>query len=140
MSMAVKYGMQKRAKMAKGGCVGDSCPGCESCSDGGKPTSTATMDPEKAKAATKSMRDAFGGYADGGVVERIMKSRKGETADEKPNDFEAVDEGDVPDSANYTAENSGDLLGNEALDENDADLIRRIMRSRAKKDTMPRPA
>ncbi len=141
MSMAIKYGMQKKAK---GGmmCSHGSGPDCPTCkADGGEvephPTSTATIDQDKADKAAKSMRDAFH-FADGGVVDRIMKARKGESADEHPNDFENPI--DVPDDADYTAENSGDNLGNEALDENDADLIRRIMRSRAKKDSNPRPA
>ncbi len=120
-------GKKDRKNLADGGYVDDEP----------HPTSTATIDQDKADKAAKSMRDAFH-FADGGVVDRIMKSRKGESADEQPNDFENPI--DVPDDADYTAENSGDNLGNEALDENDADLIRRIMRSRAKKDSNPRPA
>lgn len=117
MSMAIKYGMMKKAK---GACPGEDCPGCAKCA-------TVTESPEKK-------------MAEGGLVDRIMSARKGETADEKPADFDAMDDMTIPDDADYTGANSGDMLGNEAMDENDADLIRRIMRSRAKKDTMPRTA
>lgn len=79
----------------------------------------------------------------GGMVDRIMAKRRGSsepTADFESNDFDVLDDMSIPGSADYTGANSGDEAGNEALDENDHDLVSRIMRSRAKRDRMPRPA
>ncbi len=79
----------------------------------------------------------------GGMVDRIMAKRYAKggevTADELPNEFDEQ-ELEPAEEFSYTGANSGDELGNEAMDENDRDLISRIMRSRAKKDRMPRPA
>ncbi len=145
----MKYAMKKR--MAKGGEMGAKCYAhgtmdCPVCkADGGEVDGYDEpdygVDKDKAKKAAGSMREAFG-FAEGGdVVDRIMKKRSHEPiVDFEDNDFDASDEEKVPDDADYTAENSGDELGNKELDENDADLIRRIMKSRAKKDKMPRPA
>lgn len=126
MSMAIKYGLQKKARMGQAGCAGAECQGCPEC----------TVDQADKPAAVA------GSYAEGGdVVDRIMRKRKGEPeADFKPNGFDVMDQIEVHDDANYTGANSGDMLGNEKMDENDRDLISRIMRSRAKKDSMPRPA
>lgn len=86
---------------------------------------------------------AEGGDVDCGMVDRIMRKRMAEggevTADEKPNDFDELDLEPAPDE-HYTGANSGDEDGDAELDENDHDLISRIMRSRAKKDRNPRPA
>lgn len=87
--------------------------------------------------------------AHGGLVDKIMRKRMSEggqvandtdmTADTQPNEFDDLVLDDDLES-DYTGANSGDELGNDAMDENDRDLISRIMRSRAKKDSMPRPA
>jgi hypothetical protein len=42
--------------------------------------------------------------------------------------------------ADYTGANSGDEMGNKQMDSDEHDIIARIMKSRAKKDRMPRPA
>lgn len=79
----------------------------------------------------------------GGMVDRIMRKRMAKggevTADELPNEFDEQ-ELEPAEEFSYTGANSGDELGNDEMDENDRDLISRIMRSRAKKDRMPRPA
>lgn len=89
--------------------------------------------------------DARKNLAEGGEVEgdddlvgRIMKKRKGDpVADFESADFDELDKEPPP---HPSSETRGDELGDEELDENDSDLIRRIMRSRAKKDRLPRPA
>ncbi len=83
-----------------------------------------------------------GSYAEGGdMIDRIMRKRSGEpVADFEPADFDVLDEIDVPDDANYTGANSGDELGDGREDDDRRDIVARIMRSRAKKDRMPRPA
>lgn len=123
MSMAVKYAMNKRRKMAEGGC-----------------TSSATVDPQKAADATASMRKAFG-YAKGGLVDRIMDKRGAKPmADGESADFDYMDERSAGDAADYTDANSGDELGDAMVEDDDRDMVSRIMRSRSKKDRMPRPA
>lgn len=42
--------------------------------------------------------------------------------------------------SSYTGKDSGDEIGDDRLDKDEGDLISRIMKSRAKKDRMPRPA
>lgn len=83
-------------------------------------------------------------YAKGDMVDKIMAKRMAKggdvTADAESNDFDVLDEMGEHHEADYTGANSGDGFGNAEMDENDRDLISRIMRSRAKKDSMPRPA
>jgi hypothetical protein len=85
--------------------------------------------------------------AEGGdVVDRIMMSRGGKVANETedlvdfaPNQFDdLVLRDDLEQS--YTGANSGDHLGNMAEDERERDMIAKIMKSRALKGRMPRPA
>lgn len=79
--------------------------------------------------------------AHGGLVDRIIDKRSAKPdADFESNDFDALDDMSIPDEADYTGENSGDDEGNETLDDADQDLVSKIMRSRAKKDRLPRPA
>ncbi len=97
-------------------------------------------------------------YAEGGEVEdddmisRIMKKRAGHyseggrvanedhiEADFKENEFDDLPLDDHLEE-HYTGANSGDELGNEQEDEDERDVVARIMRSRGKKDRMPRPA
>lgn len=148
MSMAMKYAMKKRMKK-------DGAAMCEA--DGGEVEAPKDppVDPERAKKAEESMRKAFG-YADGGEVEedsgfsddmvgRIMKHRfsKGEeepVADFESNDFDYLDQIGGDHEADYDEENSGDDIGNKAEDDDQHDVVKRIMKSRSKKDKMPRPA
>lgn len=62
------------------------------------------------------------------------------TAGFKDNDFDDLVLRDDLDSDYGDDNNSGDETGNDALDERDDDVVSRVMRSRAKKDRMPRPA
>lgn len=93
--------------------------------------------------------------AEGGdIVDRAMKKRacmysKGGMAANDDHAFEYefetpanYDDLSLRDDleSHYDAKNSGDELGNSQEDEDRADIISRIMRSRAKKDRMPRPA
>lgn len=133
MSMAMKYGLMKRQKMAEGGmaCAGAECPGCEKCKGG--------------------MMMAEGGEVkedDGseGIVDRIMKrfAKGGDVgepvADFEKNDFDYLDQADPGADADDTGASSGDEIGDEQEDEDRDDVVGRIMKSRAKKDRMPRPA
>ncbi len=132
MSMAIKYAMNK--KMAKGGMAE-----CLPCKDGSCDVHTA---PDKAASVS-------GGYDKGGMVDRIMlkMSKGGQVANDTMDNRADTKEAQFDDlvlrddlESDYTGANSGDELGNAAMDENDRDLISRIMRSRAKKDRLPRPA
>lgn len=76
-------------------------------------------------------------YAEGGVVERIMRKRSAPKPGEEPADFDYLDQIPPEHDADYTGANSGDELGME--DEDDKDIVIRIMRQRAK-DKNPRPA
>ncbi len=77
--------------------------------------------------------------AEGGLVDRIMAKRGGyeePLADFECNDFDELDLEPAPE-ADYPGSNEH---GNAELEEDDHDLVARIMRSRSKKDRMPRPA
>ncbi len=87
-----------------------------------------------------------GGYADGGMVDRIMKKRCAEggeatrdedvLADFLPNEFDEMELEPSPHAEYPGSEERGD----EQEDEDRRDMVSRIMRSRAKRDRMPRPA
>lgn len=86
---------------------------------------------------------------DNDMIERIMSQRYSEggrvanddepIADEEPNQFDDLVKRDDLEFS-YDGANSGDELGNERLDQDDEDLVARIMASRRKKDRMPQPA
>ncbi len=106
--------------------------------------------PSKADDMASSMRKAFhfaeGGDVDcmacqggacmehGGLVDRIMKKRG--AVEEAPNDFDVLDLEPAPE-ADYPGSNEH---GDAEVEEDERDLVARIMRSRAKKDRMPRTA
>lgn len=89
--------------------------------------------------------------ADGGdIISRAMKkckySKGGMVANEtpitagfKPNEFDDLALRDDIESS-YTGENSGDDLGSMEEDDRRRDIVSRVMRSRMKKDRLPRPA
>lgn len=97
----------------------------------------------------RAMKKPHGHYAEGGMVDsgeeglvdRIMKRfASGEpAADFESNDFDELDKEPAPDDAD-TGENSGDELGDKAVEEEDEDVISKVMKSRKKSDRMPRPA
>lgn len=80
------------------------------------------------------------------MVARIMKSRGGMIAnddepvvDSTPNEFDDLALGDHLEGHNSGAAD-GDSEGNAQMEEDEHDMIARIMRSRAKKDRNPSPA
>lgn len=87
-----------------------------------------------------------------GLVDRIMAKRQmmsegGKVANDTPitagfdsNDFDDLVHRDDLESTYGDDDNAGDELGNAQEDHDRSDIIARIMRSRAKKDRMPRPA
>lgn len=121
---AMKHAMKKR--MAKGSM------GCADCAAG------------SCMAHGGEVKDAGSGFSDD-MVERIMKHRYAKGGEVEPlvdsesNDFDVMDKSPAEEFS-YTGENSGDELGNAALDDDDEDVVSKIMKSRSKKDRMPRPA
>jgi hypothetical protein len=100
-----------------------------------------------------------GMFQDGGLINRVMAKRKmmseggkvanrdqgvstesgDELLDLKGNEFDDLALRDDLESS-YTGANSGDELGNDLEDEDRKDIVARILRSRAKRDKLPRPA
>lgn len=91
-------------------------------------------------------------YAEGGdvmgdddLVMRIMKKRYAQggavepVADFEPNDFDEMDL-EPAEHFHETGANSGDEDGDEAEDDDRKDIVSKIMKSRKKKDKLPRPA
>jgi hypothetical protein len=85
----------------------------------------------------------------GQIMKQRMYSKGGQIANETPitadfekNDFDllAKDGGLDSEIANDTGLNSGDYTDDKTEDEERDDIIAQIMKSRAKKDRMPRPA
>ncbi len=142
--MAMKYAMQKRGRkcMAHGSMDCDMCHGGEAMAEGGEVGEMDAPDEEPKENESADMEDED-------MIGRIMKKRKmmahgGKVeepeADFDSTDFDELDKEPAPHDADYTGANSGDEIGDAEIDENDHDLISRIMRSRAKRDRMPRPA
>lgn len=76
-------------------------------------------------------------YSKGGKV--ANDTGNGEVADEMPNQFDdLVLRDDLESGSN--GPNNGDNLGNKQEDEDQKDIVSRIMSSRRKKDRMPNPA
>ena len=124
MSMAVKYGMQKRKKMAKGGEASAPSTPCKGCEAGSCTEHGAMVDKIMAKR-----------YSKGGRVANDTPP----IVDDMDADYDVLANDDDL-HFSETGDNSGDKLGNKAMDKRDDDLVARIMRSRSKKDRMPRPA
>ncbi len=104
---------------------------------------------EKMAASKRRMDPVYkaegGEVSDDDLVMRIMKKRYAEggtvepVADFEPNDFDEMDLEPAPEF-HETGANSGDELGNEAEEEDQKDMVSKIMKSRKKKDKLPRPA
>ncbi len=75
------------------------------------------------------------GYSDGGQVANDTDF----TADTKDAEYDDLVKRDELEFS-YDGENSGDEEGNEQEDEDEKDVVSQIMKSRKKKDKMPRPA
>lgn len=156
MSMAIKYAMMKKKKMANGGRVnGEHQSECtEHCTDPCEVHEMSSgygelpMEHERMNASAMEEDDMISRaiknreknmYSKGGMVANGGEDKLDHMADGKPNNFDDLSMRDELESS-YTGANSGDELGNERLDEDDQDIISRIMRSRMKKDRNPRPA
>lgn len=74
-------------------------------------------------------------YSHGGQVANDTPIR----ADFEDNQFDYLVKDDDLEQ-HYTGANSGDEIGNDQEDEDRRDIVHRIMKSRSKKDRMPRPA
>lgn len=75
-------------------------------------------------------------YSKGGMVANDVGVAEADRETDEYDDLVLRDDLDFE----YDDKNSGDDLGSEAEDERRKDMVDRIMRSRAKKDRMPRPA
>lgn len=134
--------MKRSQRMAKGGEV--------------KKESKVLTPQQVNGASLKDIEPHMSKYAEGGEVHeedmiarlmhKHMMSKGGmianddePIADEEPAQYDDLALDDHL-SEHYTEENSGDEVGDEDQDARDADLISKIMKSRAKKDRLPRPA
>lgn len=149
---AMKYAMKKR--MAKGGmCKHNSmeCPECHGgmMSEGGMADAKDEYDPMQHPMPVDNMAAEM---EDEDMIGRIMNKRmvkmseggkvanKDEiVADLEPNEFDDLAKDDDLEFHD-TGANSGDEVGDDQEDMDRRDVVSRIMRSRAKKDRMPRPA
>lgn len=135
--MMMKYKMKKR--MSKNDSE-EVCPhgsmACPMC-HGGKMAEGGFVEEEKAS-----------GFSDD-MVDRIMShqySKGGEVANDTAPvaDSESAEYDDLvkDDDLEFseTGANSGDEIGDAAEDEDEKDMVSRIMKSRSKKDRLPRPA
>ena len=131
----MKYAVQKRGRQ----CMAHGTADCGECmADGGmvgKEMASGYQPPPapEADAGEEGLVDRImARFAKGGMAEPI--------ADFEPNDFDYMDKTDVPDDADYTAENSGDEDGNAELESEEDDVVERARKSWKKKDKNPRPA
>lgn len=151
MSMAMKYAMQKRSKKMGAPCDEHGEMGCGMC-HGGKMAEGGFVEDEEASGyqAMPEPDEDDDGDDDGsnGIVDRIMKrfAKGGAVANDTPpeadfeeNDFDVLPEMEDTE-ADETGANSGDEMGDKQEDEDRHDIVGRIMKSRSKKDRMPRPA
>lgn len=136
----------------------DMCPKCYA--DGGE-VDLPPM-PKGDPRVVKSLGSAFGkakggmieeeeesGYPDE-LIERIMQQHAMSKGGKVANDVEPIADSESAQydllpkeddlEFSYTGENSGDEDGNAAVEDDEDELISRIMKSRALKDKMPRPA
>lgn len=91
-----------------------------------------------------------GPHEENELLDKVMISRskgdvvaqdvgEGQEVDKEPNQFDVAVADPFEDDFHYDGENSGDMEGNEAMDERDDDTIDEVMKSRRKKDRLPSP-
>lgn len=118
-----------RKYMAEGG---EACVNCGHMA--GHPVENQDMGEEEDMIG-RIMKKRVGHYSEGGKVANETEPKA---------DFEEAEYDDlVKDDEleeHYTGKNSGDEVGNEAEEEDEKDVVSRIMKSRKKKDKMPHPA
>lgn len=91
--------------------------------------------------AKNKMFDVTNKYSEGGKVANQEHGKNDEDlAGFSPNEFDDLVLRDDLESSYSDDDNSGDALGNKQEDEDQHDIISRIMASRRKKDRMPNPA
>ncbi len=131
MSMAVKYAMQKRGKK-----MAESCEDSADMAEGGmaeeKESGYGEMPDEDSDPVGRAMKKR---YSKGGMVANETPI----TADFEDNEFDDLVKRDDLESS-YTGADSGDEIGDKQEDDDRKDIVSRVMKSRAKKDRMPRPA
>lgn len=125
-NLALAYGMKKKAKkecnggkMAEGGMVDEKASGYVSHPD------------QDDDMVMRIMRKR---YSEGGVV----SNEDAPMADSMPAEFDDLELDDHLEGHD-TAAGDGDDLGDAQEDEDQKDVVARIMRSRAKKDRLPNP-
>ncbi len=79
------------------------------------------------------------GYSEGGRVANEGEDELDHMADGKPNEFDDLVLDDHLEGTNSGAAD-GDSIGDAQEDDDRSDIVARIMKSRSKKDRMPRPA
>ena len=144
-SLAIAYNMKRRKKMAAGGQLES---GYEAMPEEREMMNSSAMDEDDKDLNQHGAMDQGAGGGD--MVDRIMRKRMSEggkvanetpvTADFKPNEFDDLVLRDDLSSDYGSGDNSGDALGNAQEDSDRHDIVSRVMRSRAKRDRMPRPA
>lgn len=139
--LAMAYAMKNRQKKmcnggayADGGMVEEEKASGEEEHEDPAPEANESADLEDADMIERIMKKR--GYSKGGMVANDVGIAE---ADKLPAEYDDLVLRDDLESS-YDADNSGDKLGNAAMDERDEDMVSRIMRSRAKKDKLPRPA
>ena len=140
-SLAIAYAMKRKAKkMAHGGMVH------EDEMESGYESEPEVHDPEMqhddmdADLVDRIMRKRVKMMPEGGVVADEGMGDPMEHADQDSAYYDYLSSGDLDDHTTNSGAADGDFLGNEREDEDRHDIVSRIMRSRAKKDRMPRPA
>lgn len=130
-SMAMAYNMKKRSKMASGGMCKHNSSDCPEC-HGGMMAEGGEMKPDDDDLVMSIMKKR---YSLGGRVANetgILADFKDAQYDDLPKDDDL--------EFSETGANSGDEIGDEQEDEDRKDIVDKIMKSRSKKDKMPRPA
>jgi hypothetical protein len=79
-------------------------------------------------------------YSKGGMVANGGDADMDQMSDGKPNNFDDLALDDHLESDYGDGNNSGDETGNAAEEHDRHDIVARVLKSRAKKDRMPRPA
>lgn len=141
----MKYAMQKRARKMSESCEEHGTPDCGMCY-GGKMAEGGMVEEEE-ETGYGEMPKPMAEDDEGDMISRIMKrrmmSKGGMVANDTPPEAD-FDENDFDDLA-MRDHLEGHYPGSQEIgdaQENDdrRDIVSRIMKSRAKKDRMPRPA
>lgn len=167
MSLAVQYAMRKKQMMAQGGaCQAHGTQMCKMCHGGKMMAEGGFVEEEEASGYEPMPQENRELYVehpvenqefpseeeDFDMVDRIMKRRAtgyseggkvsndtSPMADFEENQFDDLVKDDDLEQ-HYTGENSGDQVGNAQKEEDEKDVVARIMKSRRMRDRMPSPA